>query len=144
MSSKVLLIGMAPGHGDPTKPLEGRIGKRLAQLANLTEQEYLDRTLRCNLVQKDVPRGKWPMSLASAEAIKIREERWKGCQKVILLGKLVAEAFWPKLKPDFLSAWEYGRGVWIWVFPHPSGLNRWWNDPANLNKAQRVLRNILS
>lgn len=34
------------------------------------------------------------------------------------------------------------RGRRAVVVPHPSGVNRWWNDPANAARATAVLRSI--
>jgi hypothetical protein len=28
------------------------------------------------------------------------------------------------------------------AFPHPSGLNRWWNDPVNEEAARMMLRRL--
>lgn len=50
--------------------------------------------------------------------------------------------------PDEQGAPEGSRGrTFTWryaVIPHPSGLNRAYNDPDNIAKAQRVLREALS
>lgn len=31
----------------------------------------------------------------------------------------------------------------LYVLPHPSGVNRWWNDPANLEAARAFLLRAL-
>ena len=48
---------------------------------------------------------------------------------VLLLGKRVAAAF-KQTNVEYFRwfALNHARAV---VVPHPSGVNRWWNDPAN-------------
>ena len=52
---RLLMIGQAPGrNGDPGDPLGGRLGKRLAKLAGVTFERYLDVTDRMNMFDE------WP------------------------------------------------------------------------------------
>ena len=47
----MLLIGQAPNqHGDPTKPLTGKVGIKIAKLAGVSMFKYLRRTDRKNLL----------------------------------------------------------------------------------------------
>ena len=58
-------------------------------------------------------------------------------RQVLLAGRGVAGAFGVDL-PFFL--WAEERGMMVAVVPHPSGVSRWWNDPANERRARRFLR----
>jgi hypothetical protein len=60
---------------------------------------------------------------------------------VILLGKGVAGAF--GARADFFEWFEL-RGRRAVVIPHPSGVSRWWNEPANRRRASRFIRSVLA
>jgi len=132
----------------------GRIGKRLALLMGTNEYNYRWYTRRENLLKQ------WPGSARSngsawnarLAAVAARRMEDKGLftipdSIVILLGRRVANAF------------HYSRAQWFYEFtrrsfldgaalvtvvvaPHPSGANRWWNDPKNWNEAARFWRRI--
>jgi len=55
----------------------------------------------------------------------------------VLLGGKVAAAFYMHRRPLFRWLDEFGDGALVAVAPHPSGVSRWWNDPANLRRARR-------
>jgi hypothetical protein len=57
---------------------------------------------------------------------------------LILLGGRVCHAFGIG-RPVWLKC--YSTEIWqpVLAVPHPSGLNRWWNDPANTERAARLL-----
>jgi hypothetical protein len=56
---------------------------------------------------------------------------------VIMLGTKVCNAFGVE---DIEWLESYTSQLWnpMVAFPHPSGLNRWWNDPENEAKAWKV------
>jgi hypothetical protein len=60
-------------------------------------------------------------------------------EKIVLLGKGVARCF--GLRGEFLSVHRVA-GKQLLVFPHPSKVNRWWNDAANRRRAARALRDF--
>ena len=139
---KPLIVGMAPGHGDSSKPIEGRIGRHLAQLSGMPYEEFLERTERVNLVEHDVPRGSWPTEEARARA-KVLVQLFVPKRIVLLLGRPVAQAFGlgalDYFSPTRASLLGSSSPAIVYVVPHPSGLNRWWNDPANVAQARRFL-----
>ena len=57
----------------------------------------------------------------------------------LVLGQQVAHAF--RLAPIYFQ-WQDLRGRRVAVIPHPSGINRWDNDPVNVTQAQRFLRHL--
>lgn len=67
-------------------------------------------------------------------------------RRVVLLGANVSRAFgvsFRKLSEVVLSWHPVGEGLAAAVVPHPSGLNRWWNDPDNRVRARLFLRPVL-
>ena len=145
---KLVLVGQAPSRsGDPTRPLAGGpVGKKLAALFGATLDEYVERTERHNLLGKWPGRaGKgdcFPMSRAKQAAGVLCEAL--GGRDVIFVGKNVAAAFGIR-KATYLS-WALfcdeasGASFEAAVVPHPSGINRWWNDPKNRRAARAFMR----
>ena len=163
-----LLVGEAPSaHGDPTKPLTGNVGRRLAHAAGLGfPAPFLRCFGRVNLLQEfpGYADGKgggatFPPDEARAAARTLVFELMRDAEvrarrpprpHLILLGRRVAAAF---DCDKFGEAWFIRQAVQLTVLgsleeslggsqfdatvvPHPSQLSRWWNDPANLARAQ--------
>lgn len=61
---------------------------------------------------------------------------------VILLGRNVAKCF--GVKSDFAKLQTYGDKVKVAVIPHPSMVNRFWNDERNVKKIQRFLKKTIA
>jgi hypothetical protein len=59
-------------------------------------------------------------------------------RRAVLLGGRVAAAFGLPRAP--LLVWQPLAGGEVAVAPHPSGINRWWNDPRNVRRAKRFWR----
>jgi hypothetical protein len=134
VTPRPLLVGEAPSKNEhPPTPIEGRIGKRLAGYAGLTFEEFLIHFDRTNLlsVRQDTKEKGFEFDAATARTnayqLIITLERGR---TVILLGKRVAMAF--DVPVDYF-AWRNINAFdgWLAVVPHPSGINRWFNDPAN-------------
>jgi hypothetical protein len=79
----------------------------------------------------------FPISLARKRADKIQKlfERY---DRVVLLGENVARAFRVKGTIGVLDA----RNKFC-LIPHPSGVNRWYNNKENKELASRTLREAL-
>ena len=60
---------------------------------------------------------------------------------VVMAGRGVAAAFGIRRVP-YLT-WVQHRGMTTAILPHPSGVNRWYNDPRNKRAAERFLRSII-
>lgn len=64
----------------------------------------------------------------------------------VLLGTRVASAFHLRRRQySFLRGNTFywlGSRRWVTVVPHPSGVNRWWNDPANREAAARFMSGL--
>lgn len=82
--------------------------------------------------------GKGDAFLPSEEDAMRAASAVAGRWRVVLLGRRVAGLFGRGRAPYLSTFEEMGAG--IMVFPHPSGVNRWWNDPANVSAAGAALR----
>lgn len=140
--TKLLLIGQAPSRtGDPSVVLEGRIGRRLASLMNLSFACYLTRTERLNLFDEWTGRsGKgdaWnkEQALKRAEGIAplLRDRR------VVFLGRNVAEAFGAQNLLWLTWVRMESLESEVAIVPHPSGIVLWWNNEENQKRASRFL-----
>lgn len=138
MHQPIIMIGEAPGliTAYDEGPLEGKIGRRLAEYAGLTLEEYRDRTERHNLF--DSPIEKWPREEAALNAGLI----WSSLigRRTILLGRRVADAFGLTNMKELRSVTLDDRGTEVAIVPHPSGRNIWWNEAGNRAEARRFLR----
>jgi len=80
-----------------------------------------------------VPEG---LSKASRELARRRNTRF------VLLGRAVGKCF--GVSGPFLSRTVRDYGNEFLFFPHPSGINLWWNDARNRREASRVLRRFVN
>jgi hypothetical protein len=81
----------------------------------------------------------FPMAEGRAAARMV--EAFAPHDRLVLLGGNVCRAFGLRLAPLERTV-RRGR-LWLHV-PHPSGVNRWWNDPENERAAEAALRSVLS
>lgn len=145
---KPLIVGEAPSKNEITEtPLEGRVGRRLAELAGLPYDAYLDYFDRVNLlhVRQDEAEKGFTFDLPAArEAVaRMRQDGTLRDRSVILLGHRVAEAFGVARSLKYFHACPTGQGGLVWLMPHPSGINRWWNDRENKKSAEAFLRGLV-
>lgn len=161
-----LLLGESPAAGtqhDPESwlaPGSSSSADRLLKFTGYTEDEYLDTFARDNLLHY-LPRrsGKgrnFPLSRAKRQVKRVFQEWWMPCQRIVMLGRRVASAFewyrWdrvigpiPHSEVKYLKWYRIeNRGMLIWaaVVPHPSGVNRWWNDANNRRRARKFFREL--
>jgi len=147
-----MLIGQAPNKtGDPGVPLEGRAGKKIAELFRISFEEYLVRTHRTNIFprfQGKVGKGdRFPVDKAKKLVERLIVP--KDVALVLLVGKNVASAFGIR-DADYFDRrflWSSGndaRVIEARIVPHPSGINRWWNDDKNRRTASRRFKSIAS
>lgn len=132
---KPLLIGESNPYGSNPEyalyPLPERAaGGRLVKILGLSAREYLRWFDRRNLC-----RGPWSLTVARVEADQIL--RIGGYERIVLLGAKVSKAFGVDYLP-FTSAWK--QRSQLLILPHPSGLNRKWNEPGSEERARALLR----
>lgn len=147
---RLLIVGQAPSRtSDAREPLSGRSGKRLASLCGLSIEEFVDRFERVNVVEHPCPDG-WPVEEARERGAEILLRYFKGGRRIVLLGPLVIGAIMaPSPGRDdllrFRLRWFGGQvrfGFEVAHHPHPSGRNRFWNDPARVEAARRFWREL--
>ena len=137
---KPLIVGQAPSKDtDGRPPFSGRSGKRLAELLGVPHECLGELFDLANLVPtfpgKQGKGDAFPMDVARANAARLNP--W-GRPFVLLVGKQVAQACGFKHASYFDLL--FMNNVSTFIVPHPSGVNRWWNDPANREKAEAFMR----
>lgn len=137
---KPLIIGEAPSKNEyPPTPIAGRIGRRLADMAGLTFEDFLEKFERVNLlaVRQDTAEKGFEFDLEYAKtSAMLLSMTLRLRPAVILLGRRVAKAF--DLKDDYFAPLTI-NGAPAWIVPHPSGVSRWWNDPENEEKMRTFM-----
>lgn len=137
----LILIGQAPGRKTDGKgALSGRMGRILADLFGITAREYHE-IRRVNLLDRFPGKsGKgdvFPEREARTRASEMRKVLWNA--RVIFIGVGVAKAFGYEGKP---CKWFRHEGFTAAYIPHPSGINRWWNDSENKALAKNFARSL--
>lgn len=137
----VLLIGEAPAPRGNRRAFDGPSGDRLAQVMGMGRDELLGRVRARNLLRR------WPGASGKGSAFPVADARAAArrarldADVVLLAGLRVAGAF--GARAGFFEWFEL-RGRRAAVIPHPSGVNRWWNDAANRERARAFLRGVLA
>ena len=156
---RLLIVGQAPSRtSDPRRPLEGdRIKRALTGLLGIDEATYLREVERVNLLATWAPKESGgegdafdrALGRAAAACLANGHLRFPSQRHVLLLGRNVARAFdgvWTppsRLADGVPIRWHVrNQTVWVAVLPHPSGVNRWWNDPKNRRAARRFMRRL--
>lgn len=148
---KPLIIGQAPARGNDGKlPFAGTSGGRLARLAGVgsSGDDLPDHFDLENLIEnypgKAGRKGDafdLPTARVRAEELILKLQAQEP-RVILLMGRKVERAFgWTGTKYLVWNEWQSHQVV---VFPHPSGVNLWWNDVQNIEKARRALRRALS
>jgi len=133
---RIVLIGQAPSRrADPDRPLiGGASGGMLYRLAGaMSLRQYASWFERRNLLRgwpgAAAPKGDlFPLADARQAAAQLLQQL--GGRKVVLLGSGVAAAFGFDAKTPRLAWFERGGTTWA-LCPHPSPVNRWWNETTN-------------
>ena len=143
---RTAFVGEAPSRtSDPDRPLEGRPMRWLAKVAHLEESELRER-VRCFNLLSYHPGRTFPVSRGRLALIELGPKLAEvGVERLVLLGHAVASSFdagW--MSPlVFEKLWVEWAKVDAVLVPHPSGLNRWWNDVENRQLAGVLLRSIV-
>jgi len=150
---RIIMVGQAPSkHGDPSKPLTGVAGRKLAFLSGVPPLEFYASTVRVNVFDNymgSLREGDMFPHKAACERVSILQPLFEG-RRVVFVGRAVAHAF--KFEDDWL-AWrllgcdrEDGPRYHFEAacIPHPSGRNRFWGDRENTAMAMRFMIEAVS
>lgn len=141
-----MIVGQAPSSDAPdARPFTGRSGRRLAALLDV-EHECLPVLFDLvNLLDR------WPGKAGKGDAFPMAEAKARAARLlptflarpwILIVGKATARAF--RLRNPKYLEWVSFSGTSVAVVPHPSGVNRWWNDPANVARAEVFMRSLPS
>lgn len=137
---KALVVGQAPSRDtDGRQPFSGRSGANLASLLGVTQRDLARTVDLVNLLPR------WPGKAGKGDAFPAAEARAAAAMlaavaphdRVVLCGAAVVRAFGLRIDP-LERVTRSGRV--LLHLPHPSGVNRWWNDEANMAAATTALR----
>lgn len=135
---QIVMIGEAPSPtSDPSDPFAGRPLRWLSWILKLSEEEVRSRMSFVNLLDR-YPGRRFPIAEGRLAAEKLaipKRGTW------LLAGRAVGLCFGRRRSEMF--RWFYLSDVRAAVVPHPSGLNRWWNDPANRERYAEFIRTVL-
>jgi len=140
---RIGLVGQAPSRrGDPRRPLAGPNGRKIARLGGMSYDELVAcrrKHLNTHYDGKRDKRETFDHAKGNANAADILLD-WR-VERIVLLGKNVARCFGFGDVPFLAEVRIYGRRFLI--FPHPSGINRWWNERGNQRRARQLLQRFL-
>jgi hypothetical protein len=107
--------------------------RRLASLCDVDVDELMASVVWINLFDQ-------PGTDADRYAAMIERAAADG-DAIVVLGRRAQRAF-ALGKPDALTVITRHRGPIVVALPHPSGRNRWWNDPAHVVDAEALMRRV--
>jgi hypothetical protein len=123
--------------------ITGRIGEKLAALAGAERLQFYRDVARRNLNArwngKEGKGDKFDREEAKAAVARINAEPFKF---YVLLGAEVQRAFGFAGEPLSVRFDKETEKNYL-LFPHPSGINAWWNEPFNVHRAKARLREFL-
>lgn len=140
---KSVFVGQQPNsHADegtalPVRP--GTSGSRLMSMMGLDYTTFKNTFLRVNVSAIYDPDGFSPSyhQPHAQNLLPLLEGR-----HVVLLGPAVAEAFkWKRSEYEYCRFYDHPHAHLLWaVIPHPSGLNRLYNDPEVVRQVTELLQ----
>lgn len=138
---RALLLSLAPDRNTSGRqPFSGTCGSRIAALAGISHEHLYHYFDAASLI------GYWPADVPSRLVSTVSREMIVAHERVIFVGRAVASCFGlRRLRPlVWQETMHNGSTFDAAVLPHPSGLNRWYNDPAHAAAARAFLRDAIS
>jgi hypothetical protein len=130
----IWVVGEERGRSDG-QPGPGDSSARLASLCGVTQEQFLKAVAWINLF--DHP-GTDPVRY-----VRMVEKAAEPFDAIVMLGKRVQAAFLlDHLNPLESVERNGGIGPMLLALPHPSGRNRWYNDPDHVADASIVMRRV--
>lgn len=146
-----ILVGQQPQSNDPDEPLDPTnpawSGARLARMASLSPDLFKASFFRINI--NYMAEEKFRVNeITRARARRIFQVLRDG-DRVVLLGSAVEKCFSglvPPLEPEvegmIVNSGSTLSRVKFFSIPHPSGVNRIYNDPMNVREVGEFLRTL--
>lgn len=132
--------------------LTGRVGKRLSSIIwpELEAAEgwhrYLKLVGRANVLER-WPGKRWPIDEAKKQADELLMRLPKGA-RLVLCGRVTSDSFGLTRDTQWMSLHDRFLGNKIRflarcaAIPHPSGRNRWYNDPENVQALRLFFQDL--
>lgn len=150
MCDRVLIVGQAPGRqAVGMEPwIHTRSGQRLAAMLGVPTSELLSVVDGANILDRPpVDRGGFAPGYRPAVEAGERLLVAHANRRIVACGRAVAWALGCRHRPALLTSHLCrlvdGSERTIALLPHPSGANRWWNDPLRRDQATRWLRSVV-
>lgn len=149
---KALIVGQAPARSGDGTPFSGRSGQRFCQLLEVPDLEHVRRWFDLdNLLTEKLP--KRPTGRGDVFHVKRAHQRAEeiiasspASRTIVACGRQVWSAFGCDLSADWFGRCVKvnRRGEWVELrlFPHPSGISHFWNEPQNVQRARDALKAI--
>lgn len=145
--NRPLLVGQAPSStSNPERAFSGRSGRKIADLMGIDAvddwYEQLCQTFEpVNLITRYACRradkgDSFSMAEARQAALGLKVAFPAG--RFVLVGQQVRQAFGVRLAAT--CRWMVWGDRHVALLPHPSGINAWYNDAANRERASAFLR----
>lgn len=136
-------MGQAPSLKGDGRPFTGPSGQTLSELIGMPVRSVFDCRNLSDYWRSDA-KPEWHPKEAEWAAARVPEVLDIN-QRFILVGRKVAQAFRLGDKNPYLDwigdyklSYQLPYGP-VAIFPHPSGLNRWWNSSENREQAKWFL-----
>jgi uracil-DNA glycosylase len=157
ISSKIMLIGQSPGitEWQTGRPFNGNSGRRLFKWLSsvgieedwFRKSQYISQVTRCYPGKSKSGSGdrspsKFEQNLCGEYLFE--EIRNLNLVLIIPVGSIAIKRFYEPniLLDDIIGSIGQYNGIPVVALPHPSGVNRWIQDPDNLKKVNVALELI--
>lgn len=156
-TARIMVVGQAPSMPSASagRPFSGRGGRTLFRW--LAEAGWDEETFRATqyftAVTKCFP-GRTPDGRGDRVPTSLERELCRPFLErelallrpalVVTLGRVAAEWFLGEVRLDDVvgEVWQDAEGRLVLPLPHPSGRNRWLNDPANRERLRQALAHL--
>jgi hypothetical protein len=137
----IVFVGQSPSmNSDPVSPLSNTSGLKLSEMLEISMSEFLE-FARHNLNHyysgKEGKGDAFDFDIGEESAKKLISMPYR---RYVLLGASVTSCFSISWSP--LELWERGDKSFL-CFPHPSGINMWYNKPENRKRAKAKLKEFV-
>lgn len=139
-----VFIGGDPSpKGRPELPLDplayNSQGAWLAKLCEMEPEDFIDKTIRLTLFAEPLDGVAWPKALARKIAMQLHASGLLRHRNVVLVGRQVAEAFFPEIDYESLGLVRKTNTHYFFL-PTPSGWSTFYKDQNCLDASTKMLR----